>query len=194
MYKSPAPSLTVPVQAIELRHRRSFILPAVLAGSLLLMGGRVVHAAGLPVAPQQFTIAGESITTSGTGFTTSIDENGLRIVVADGNASVQIGPLEVLDLSNGDDVTLEPVTDGTITSINVRVWKGEAAFRTLNTQMSAASANLEDDAVTILTPATSLSLATGVPDSDQAMDVTSPEDTVAAPLDETPPPLEETFN
>ena len=141
---------------------RALVLPAALAGGLLIFGGQAASAAGDPV---QYMVGGETITTQGGDASVGMVGNSLHVVVKSGTTAIKIGDdKETISVSAGDEIVLSPTGDGNGMSVALNVIRGQAVVTT------TGQTSDEGTVFSVVTAESALSFSTGVDASDASAD------------------------
>ena len=140
---------------------RALLLPAALAGGLLVFGGQAASAA----SDAQYQVGGQTIHAVGGDFTAVMSNGSLHVRVNKGNTAIKVGSdSDMITVGAGDEIVLSPTGDGIGMSVSLNVIQGQAVVGT------GGSATDDGTVDTILTSSSSLSFGTGVDGADVGPD------------------------
>jgi len=141
-------------------RRKLLAVPLVAAGVLVPFG---VHGASADTGVTQFLVGGETVTLSG-NFSAGMSNGMLQISNPAGNAQIEIGQSQLIELPMGDVATLSALSD----SINLDVMRGQALVLQLLPDVGITPGLVAEDTSTVVSAGSSIAFATGGDDEIQA--------------------------
>src|SRR5438128_287016 len=97
---------------------RALVLPAALAGGLLIFGSQAAGAAVDPV--HQYVVGGQIVTVVGGDISADMNAGSLHLLVRSGTTAIKIGDdSETINVAAGNEIVLSPTSDGSGMSLSL---------------------------------------------------------------------------